>query len=368
LTLRSYVRLLGIDPGFDPSHVLTLGIDLDLSHYHQRQDIIQFQDQLLRQVRIQPGVVAAAFASTFPLNQGGPPTLDLVVRGQPRHGLKLSWQVDYRAVSAAYFETLRMPLLEGRDFAANDSAASLPVIIVSRSTAWHLWPGESPLGALVSLDGGEAWRTVVGVVGDARQYGLDRAAAEEVYVPAAQQPFLNGNLLVRTVGPPMHLTPIIRKIMRGIDPRQPIAHVATMENLKYNSLASPRLTLMLLLIFASVALAVTATGLAGLLVFFVRERTHEIGIRIALGARRTNVLWFVLRQVVMLFLLALPLGLGGALAFNRFATSLFFEISPADSPTYVVVSLFLLAVAGLSCLSPLRRAMVIQPMVALKNE
>jgi predicted permease len=368
LMLRSLYRLQGVDPGFDPRHVLTVGIDLDFARYAESGSMLSFQEELLRRVRAQPGVVSAAFASTFPLNQGGPPTLALSIEGRLQQSDKPTLQVNYRAVSPKYFETLRVSFVEGRDFTEGDVARALPVVLVSRSMAQHFWQQESPIGARVSLDGGQTWRTVVGVVGDARQYGLDRDATDEVYVPVAQQPFLNGSLLVRTTGDPIPLTAAVRKAVRVIDPHQPLSRVTTLEDLRGESLATPQLTSTLLAVFAGVVLVVAATGLAALVTFWVNQRTHEIGIRMAVGAQGGDVLRLVLRQVAVLLLWAVPLGLAGALVLTRFAAGLLFEILPTDLPTYFAVSSFLTIVVGLACVVPAWQAMTIDPVVALRSK
>jgi putative ABC transport system permease protein len=368
LLLRSLLRLETVDSGFDSESVLTVGIDLDVIHYREPKNMIYFQEELLRLVRMRPQVVSAAFASTFPLDQGGPPSLGITIDGRVQERDQPRPRVDYRAVSPGYFATLRVPIVRGRDFGETDSARELPVALISRSMAHHFWLEENPLGARISLNGGLTWRTIVGVVGNARQYGLDRAPGEDLYVPLAQAPFLNGNLLVRTAGNPMRLLPTVRDVVLGIDRHQPFSHVATLTGLRSDSLAPRRLTSVLMAIFAGLTLTTAAIGLAGLMALLVNRRVREIGIRVALGAPRSSVLWLVLRQTAAMVLLALALGLAAAQALQRLLAGLLFEVTPTDPSTYLAVSMLLAAVAGLACLAPARRALVIEPTAALRSE
>ncbi|HEY6552447.1 MAG TPA: FtsX-like permease family protein [Vicinamibacteria bacterium] len=246
-------------------------------------------------------------------------------------------------------------------------AASFMLLIGAGLTLRRFWGERSPLGQRISLDGGENWRTVVGMVGDVKQYGLDSKAADEIYRPFAQYAIGGGNLLVRSDLPPATIEKLVRDSMRAIDPEQPVDNVRTLEEARAESLAPSRLTTTLLGVFAILALVITAAGIAGILAFSVSQRTHEIGIRMALGAVPGDVRFMILRQAAMLVIPGLALGMAGALVLTRVLTSLLFGVEPTDPATFVAVSLLLLGVAAVACFVPARRATEIHPMVALRS-
>jgi ABC-type antimicrobial peptide transport system permease subunit len=233
--------------------------------------------------------------------------------------------------------------------------------------ARRFWGAQDPIGQRISLDSGETWRTIVGVVGDVKQYGVDHAASDEIYRPLDQVPLLGGSLLLRTAGSPQALERGLRDAVRAVDPEQPLFAIRTVDEARDASLASPRLTATLLGLVALLALVITATGIAGLIAFSVSRRTHEIGIRMALGAVPGSVLWMVLRQGAAQVVTGLALGIAGALVFTRVLANLLFGVQPTDPLTFLTVSLTLLAVAAMACLVPARRATAIQPVVALRN-
>jgi predicted permease len=367
LMLRSLLKLHQVDPGFRADRVLTAGLDLDWSRYKTEDLRRDFYQKLLPRLRSVPGVTSVAFASTFPLNESQPWNSPLRIEGRPAAEGKAPPQVDLRVASTEYFRTIGLPVLQGRAFSDHDDAKSPDVAVINRSMARHYWGAQVPIGQRISFDDGKSWRTIVGVVGDVKQYGLDRGASDEVYEPLLQRPLLGGNILLGATGSPLSLEPGLREALRAVDPQQPLYDVLTLEQARAESLASQRLTATLLGLFALLALVITATGIAGLIAFSVSRRTHEIGIRLAMGAVPANVLWMVLRQGAALVLTGLALGIGGALVFTRVLSGLLFEVQPTDPITFLSVILTLLAVAGLACLLPARRATAIQPMVALRS-
>ncbi|HXU46107.1 MAG TPA: ABC transporter permease, partial [Thermoanaerobaculia bacterium] len=356
LLLRSLFELERVNPGFRSENVLAAEIDLDWSRYNEEEPIRRFQHALLDRVHGWPGVLSAGLGSTFPLNDSQPPSLDLRIEGRPAPEMEAAPRVDYRIASPEYFGTLGMALVRGRTFATADDAKATPVAVINQSMARRFWPSGDPLGQRITMDGGETWRTIVGVVGDVKQYGLAAATKEEVYTPAEQRPPGGMSLLIRTAAAPGRLEQDVRRAVRGLDPKQPVARIRTLEEVRRESLASPRLTAMLLGLFALLALGITAAGIAGVIAFSVSQRTHEIGIRMALGAERGRVLGLILREGLGPVLVGLPLGILGALALARLAAGLLFGVKPTDPRTFLAVGVILAAVAVAACLLPGRRA------------
>ncbi len=367
LMVRSLVALQRVDPGFDSERVLTMTLDLNWSRYTTADLIRGFHERLHSRLASQPGVVAAASTLVFPLGSTRTLGFEFDIEGRPRDPQVTVPQGDFRSVSPDYFRTLGIPLVEGRVFTANDGPETPQVAVVNRSLARRYWASESPLGRRISADSGKTWITVVGVVGDVRQYGLDRAPADELYTPFAQVPIREGSLLLRTTGDPYAAVRVVKEEIRSIDPDQPIANVETLDELRSESLASPRLTASLLLMFALLALVITGAGLAGVVAFSVSQRTQEIGVRMALGAERGEVLGMILREGMRLVLFGLLLGVLGALAATRLMAGLLYGVGATDPLTFGGVVLVLVVVAVLACLAPARRATRVDPMVALRT-
>ncbi len=367
LMLRSLIALQHVDPGFNPERVLTMTLDLNWSRYTTPDLIRNFHDRLLTRLESQPGVVSAASTLVFPLGSSRHLGFEFEIEGRPRDPQVTLPQGDFRSVSPDYFRTLGIPLVTGRLFTTTDAAESPQVAIVNRSLAQHYWGEESPLGRRISADSGKTWVTVVGVVGDVRHYGLDRQPTDELYMPFAQVPIREGSLLVRTTGEPHAAASIVQEEIKAIDPDQPIANVESLEELRGESLASPRLTASLLVMFALLALLITGAGLAGVVAFSVSQRTQEIGVRMALGAERSQVLSMVLGEGMRLVFAGLVLGVAGALAATRLMSGLLFGVDATDPVTFLTVSAVLALVALAACLVPARRATAVDPMVALRT-
>jgi predicted permease len=371
LMVRSFIKLQQVDAGFNAARVLTLRVSLDWVKYDTNAKVRSFYLLLLDKVRAEPGVRSVALSSTFPLSQSSPWNRNFVVEGSiPADGLSRP-TADFRVASPAYFETVGMSLVHGRVFTDADKDDAPPVAIVNQSMARHHFRGSGgpgrtdAIGQRVSIDAGQHWITVVGIVNDVRQYGLDAAPGDELYLPFAQFS-MAGTLLVRTTGDPMSLARTIQADVRSIDPKQPISRIQTLEEVRSRSLASPRLTMILVSLFAVIALVITAAGIAGVVSFSVNQRTTEIGVRMALGAPRSAVVAMIVRQGLTPVLAGLVLGVGGAYALARLIARLLFEVQPTDPPTYALVLVLLPVIAGLACLAPARRAAAIDPMDALR--
>jgi predicted permease len=260
-----------------------------------------------------------------------------------------------------------MPLVKGRAFAENDNDKAPQVAIINQTLARHYWGDEDPIDRRITFDHGENWLKVVGVAGDVKQYGLDRETTDELYTPHAQNPGAN-QLLIRTATPPMAMAQLMRGTVYDLDPETAVDNVQTLEGVRDESLASPRLTALLLGLFAALAMVITAAGIAGVMALTVTQRTHEIGVRMALGASSANVIAMVVRQGMTLVVIGLAVGAAGAFALARMMSSLLFSVAPGDPLTFGAVAGVLITVAAVSCLVPARRVTTIDPMLALRAE
>ncbi len=380
LMLRSLIKLQQVEPGFDPGNTLVMRLAPNWSRFINNDpknpnattaQYAAYFKRLLERVKQQPGVAEAAVSSTYPLNPAGitrgPNTVSILVEGKPPDNGQAAPQVDARAVSPAYFSTAGVPLLRGRAFTEADELNAPQVSIVNEAAARHRWGNEDPVGKRVSFDNGQTWVTIVGVVGNVRQYGLDKEPSDEIYGPVAQLGF-GQFLVVKTKGDPMALSKSLRDAVHDVDSETAIDQVKTLQQVLDDSVASPRLTAWLLGLFALVALVITAAGISGVMALAVAQRTKEIGIRLALGATRTRIVTMIMRQGMTLVLVGLALGVAGALALNGLIASLLFSTPGADPVTFAAVSCLLMLVAGTACLIPSLRATAIDPMLTLRRE
>jgi predicted permease len=276
-------------------------------------------------------------------------------------------QVDGDAVSPDYFNTIRQPLLAGRFFTEHDNEKSPQVVIINESLKRHLWPNENPIGKRISFDKGQHWSEIVGVVGDAREYGLARGTPEKIYAPEQQNGGAN-RLVLRTSMDPMALYPSVRTAIHSIDPQIAIDQVDSMERLEQDSLASPRTTTILLGIFAGLALLISATGIAGVMALSISQRTRELGVRMALGQSRSSIIQMVVRQGLALAIAGTVLGIAGSLGLARMLSSLLYQTSPTDALTYTAVAAVFLGAACLACFLPAHRVTAIDPSQSLRQE
>src|SRR5581483_4809801 len=303
----------------------------------------------------------------FPLGESMPMQNDFMIDGQMPGQTSLPVG-DFRVVSAGYFKTLEIPIIEGREFTSADRQDTPGVVVINRSSARRFWGNQEPLGKRISTDQGKTWLQVVGVVGDVKQNGLDREATDEIYFPLAQSPLLDASLVVKTTVEPMSIAPSIIELIYKIDPDQPAARVRSLEQVRAESIAVPRLTLSLLGLFAMIALAIAAVGIGGVMALNVSQRTQEIGVRMAIGAWPHEILRMVLGQGMVLTAFGLALGVVGALALARMLQGLLFAVEPTDPATFVAVAAVLAIAAVAACYIPARRAARIEPMTALRCE
>jgi putative ABC transport system permease protein len=372
LLVRSMWNLLHVDPGFKADNLLTMRMGLPRKEYDDHRQRV-FYDELLTRVQALPGVRAAALAHSIPIN-GTNWSSVFIAADKPvpsRADLPSSGQL---RVSANYFETMGIRLLQGRGFNATDTADSAPVAVINEALAHRIWPHENPIGKRLKQgfpeDTGSEhpWREVVGVVNDVKMNGVDQAMTLQTYLPYVQMPINTVSLLVRAERNPAALANTVEQAIHAIDKNLPVFSIWTMDQLLGNSLAQRRLIMVLLASLAALALLLAAVGIYGVVAYSVRQRTHELGLRMALGAQARDVLRLILAQGVKLTLLGIGLGLAAAFALTRWLESLLFGVRPTDALTFAAIALLLLLVALLACWIPARRATKVDPLVALRHE
>jgi len=367
LLIKSFWRLQRIDPGFNPNNALTASVTLPSRKYPEENQQSAFFQQLLEKVRALPGVQAAGASNVVPL--GGDYVLGFVIEGRPPLPPGAGQSTNYYAVSSDYFKAMGIPLLRGRVFTEQDTRNSTRVAVISESMAKRVFPNEDPIGKRIHVTNGPTvFREIVGIVGDVKHYGLDQDTTLQTYEPYTQQPFSFMTLVVRTAGDPTNLTSAIRNQVLSIDKEQPVSGVRTLEQRVSTSIAQQRFSMLLLGVFAAVAMVLAAVGIYGVLSYAAAQRTHEIGIRMALGARAGDVLKMVIGQGMKLTLAGVALGSGAALALTQLMKRLLFGVTAADPMTYAVIALSLTLVALFACWIPARRAAKVDPMVALRRE
>ena len=378
LMIRSFYYLQRVDPGFVTDNLMTFSVSLPTKKYPEEQQRINFYQQLLQNLRALPRVQSVGMATGLPLgNNGWQSGFWIEGRPDPPQGQRPLSEVAF--VSPDYFDTMRMTLLSGRGFTDQDTKAPTPpgaqpnpfspptVTIIDEEFAKRYWPDEDPLGQQINFWGGKV--TIVGIVRRVKMEGLSTDSNRvQSYYPYLQSPGGGMSIVIRTAGDPTHLANVAREQVLAIDPDQPIYDVQTMGKIWSDSIAPDRLYLMLLGTFAAVALVLAGVGIYGVMAYSVTQRTHEIGIRMALGARQSNVLGMVIRQGMMLAVIGLVIGLAAAWLATRAMASLLFGVSATDPLTFALISVVLAVVALVACLVPARRAAKVDPIVALRYE
>jgi putative ABC transport system permease protein len=364
LLLHSFGQLLRVDPGFDAGNVLTMNISLSTVKYAQPQQQIAFFDEMLRRVSALPGVSNAAMSATLPLNVKR--IAPVLPEGQPDVPLPQRPFIDIEAISPRWFQTMRVPLRGGRDFTAADNAEAPKVLIVNEAFAHRFWPNQNPLGKRVAVGRREP-AEVIGVSADIKNKGLAQDTQAQVYLPFPQLPWGNMNLLVRTTVLPQSLTSAVRAQISAVDPDQPVTGIQTVDELVDNSRAQPRFTMLLLGIFSIAALGLAVTGIYGVLAYSVAQRRHELGIRLALGAERANILLLVVRQGVILAAAGIAIGLISALLLTRLMSSMLYKVGTHDLTTFALAPLAFLGISLLASYLPARRATKVDPAEVLRG-
>jgi putative ABC transport system permease protein len=368
LLLRSFWHLLEVNPGFKPDHVLAMDIALPGAKYGKAEQQAAFFEQSLRRVESLPGVVSAAAGLNLPLS-GSNATTGVTPDDRPIPAPSDVSQIDYRLISPNYFRTLGIPLRAGRDFSERDAPGNPPVAIINESLAHRFWPNEDAVGKRLTVrENPPVSCEVIGVAGDVKHYRLDAEAKAEIYVPYLQRPNDFMHIVVRTAADPLQLVGALRRELAAVDKDQPVHNIKTMEQLLAESIAQPNFNLRLLGIFAAVALLLAAVGIYGVVSYLVTQRTHEIGIRLALGARAQDVLKLVVKQGMSWALGGVALGLIASFALTRLMEGLLFGVRASDPLTFMVITLLLSGIAFVACWVPARRATKVDPLSALRQE
>ena len=369
LLMKSFTRLLDVEPGFNPDHVLTLELqlaNLPPSRYESQDEQVKFFEQLFARLQSLPGVENAGGVLSLPLS-GASESTDVMLDERPETA-DTRPESDYTMVTPAYFSTLQIPLLQGRQFSTHDKKDAPQVVIINDILAARLWPGEDAIGRRLRVGFEKEQREVIGVVGSIKQMALDTPTRPAMYLPHAQAPTNRLTLLVRTTGEPLAMAAAVREQVRAIDKDVPVTHVQTMEKVLGASVAQPRFSMLLVGLFAGLALVLSTVGIYGVMAYSVSRRAHEIGIRMALGAGAGQVLKLVLKDGMSLAFAGIVLGLLGAFALTRLMASLLFGTSAKDPLTFASVAVFLAVVAFMACYIPARRATKVDPLIALRNE
>ncbi len=368
LLIRSFSRLMDVDPGFNPGDLLTAQTWLPLPRYSKPEQQITFLQDLLSRVKAQPGVTDAAGGTGMPFSEVQ--LMDtFFVEGQPALPPAAGQAVPLTSVSVDYFSTLQIPLVLGRFFTAHDAQGSLPVVIINLAFVRRFLNGQNALGKRIRLGRPTGdWSTIVGVVGNVHYRGLDRGDEPLIFTPYCQGPAPYISLLVRTASNPVSLAASLRAQVQAVDKNQPVFDMQSMQQRIDQSLGSRRFNTFLLTAFALLGLVLAAVGLYGVISYSVTQRTHEIGIRMALGAQRPEVLKMVLRHGLFLAVAGVTAGLAAATGLTRLLASLLYGVKPLDTITFALVPIVLIVVALLASYIPARRATKVNPTVALRHE
>jgi putative ABC transport system permease protein len=367
LLMKSFARLQNVNPGFNPRNALTFEVSLPKIQYPDDPSIVRFNNEAHRRMAALPAVQAAAFSTILPL-AGTNSDSSFAIEGRPSNDNNPSPDEEKRQVSPDYFRALQIPLIKGRFFTDADKADAPPVIVVNQAFAKKFWPNQDAVGKRIVMGGMSEhpnWITIVGVVGDVRHFGLDVDPKPEMYVPFAQDPYFTSIYVVRSNQDPRSLLPAIRREIQAINSAVPLANVRTFEQVISDSVAPRRLSVVLLGVFAGVAVLLASVGIYGVMSFLVVQRTQEIGVRMALGAQRSDVLKLILGRSLKLISAGAAIGLVVTLMSTSALQSLLYNVSAFDTPTFVLVTIFLAAVALAASYLPAMRATKADPMTAL---
>jgi putative ABC transport system permease protein len=370
LLIRTVLRLRNVDTGFNTENVLAMNIGLPGIKYPKPENQIAFYKQVTERIAALPGVKAAGTSSVLPLSDNFDGR-GLRVEDQPRApGDEIS--VDLYVTTPGYLKAMEIPQLQGRALNDQDTAESPKVALVNKTMAAQLWPNEDPIGKRIGFPGSDKnpqpWRTIVGVVSDVSQYALDKGAPMQIYLPHTQFPTPFNTIVVKTELDPLGMINAVRREVLAVDKDQAVFQVTTLDELMNTSLALRRFFMFLLLIFAGLALTLAAVGIYGVMSYVAAQRTHEIGIRMALGAQTSDVLRLIVGKGMVLALTGVAVGLAGALLLTRLLAGLLFGVSATDAATFLIVAGGLSLVALLACLIPARRATRVDPLVSLRYE
>ena len=366
LLLRSFARLTDVDPGFQPERALAFRVALPNATYREEPQRVAFYERLLDQLDALPQVTAAGLVQSLPLR--GDYVLSFTVRGRPAARPGEETSANHRSISPDYFKALGVPLLRGRAFTARDADKAPMVAIVDQAFVDRYLPGRDPIGQGIDIgNGSDGFYDIVGVAGNVHHSGLDTDPSPTMYVPFKQDVFSSVWILAGTDGDPAQLTPLARQAVRAVDPGMPVFGLTPLATVVADSVAGRRFSLLLLAVFAAVAVFLAAVGLYGVVAYSVSQRTQEIGVRMAIGARRGHVLSMILTEGMKLALIGVAIGLIGAMALSGLMSKMLFGVTPGDPFSYLVTAAVLVVIAGLACYIPALRATRVDPIVALRQ-
>ncbi len=366
LLIKSMLRLTNADPGFEPRQVVTMDVKVPRNRYRGKGERARLLQQILDRVQAQPGVEAATLSGSLPGFEAW--TSDIAPEGQaplqPGELINVEWAI----VSADYFKTMRVPILKGRTFSRDEDAGGKPVLLIDENLARRFWPNEEAVGKHIKYDS-PVWHEIIGVVKEVKLYGSEARPLIKIYTPMGRAAVQNPTLSVRTTSSnPQSLVAAITREIHSLDKDLPVTEVTTLTELLAREVSPRRFNAGLLSLFAGLALVLAAIGVYGVTSYTVAQRTHEVGIRMAIGAQKSDVLKLFMREGLKLVLAGLVIGLAGAFALTRLLQSLLFGVSATDGPTFALVALGLLVVALLACYIPARRATKVDPLVALRYQ
>ena len=369
LLMKSLSRLQSVDAGFNPNNLLTMRVNLPQRKYDTDRRVLDYFTRAVEEAKAIPGVESAAAINTLPFD--GPHSgTDMEIEGQPKPPPGQEPSTGVCVVDANYFHTMQIPLKRGRLFTPQEAAEMRHVVVVNETFARKVFPGQDPLGKRVTIHMKEenVPSEIIGIVGDTKHLGLDTEFEEMAYWPQPELVYSGMTLVMRTQGDPASAAPAARQVIRGLDPDQPVGQVITMEGLLEKAIARSRFNTVLLATFSIVALVMAAVGIYGVMSYSVQQRTHEIGVRMALGAQNRDVLTLVVKQGVGLALIGVAIGLVASYALTRLMVSLLFEVTATDKTTFGLVAAGLFLITMLACYVPARRATKVNPLVALRYE
>jgi putative ABC transport system permease protein len=369
LLIKSFFRVLDVSPGFDTRNVLTIALDLPHSRYPEAAQQTAFYQQLLDRLGALPGVQSVGATNALPLEKKGAVAFSFSIPGVAASDMPQGTFASHFIITSDYLKTMGIPIVEGRGINAEDKQGSPPVALVSQETARRYWPNESAVGKRIITMVEKTPREIVGVVGEVKQWGLESPlAVPAIYIPHQQLTWPVTTIAIRTDTEPLALVSAVRGEVQALDKDLPVYDIKSMRQRLADSIAERRFTLILLGTFAALALTLAAIGIYGVMNYSVTQRTREIGIRMALGAARKNVLWLIVGRGLLLTLVGVGVGLGAAYGLTRLLVSLLFGTSATDPTTFIVIAVVLTGVALGACFVPARRATKVDPMVALRYE
>jgi putative ABC transport system permease protein len=367
LLLRSFAKLSDVDPGFDADRVIAFQVALPATTYPASHNVIAFYDALLQKLRTAPGVEAAGMTQSLPIRGGY--VLSVQMSGRPPARPGEAPSANYRVVNPEFFKTLGVPLVRGRLIDDREARQAAMVAVIDETFAQRHFPNEDPIGRGLDIGNGtDGYYQIVGVVGNVRYEALEEAPTPTMYIPHGQEPFRQMWVMARTSGEPAALGGTVRQVLRDLDKGLPAFDISPLDEILEESMAQRRFSMLLLVLFAGVALFLAAVGLYGVVSYTVGQRTQEIGLRMAIGAAPSQVMAMVVGGGMKLAAAGIVIGIAGSLATASYIASLLYDMEPYDIASYAATSAVLLAVAAVACFVPARRAMRVDPIIALRSE